>query len=223
MKREDAPIMSHSTPWLDVSIPLSSAMPHYPGDPAPDIKRVSLLEEGADANVTHLSVSAHAGTHVDAPVHFFSGRAGIDQLPLDATMGRARVVHLKGEGQVRADDLRAHDPKPGERLLLRTRNSDRRWWELPFQESFAGLTKDAAAFLAERRVGCVGVDYLSVAGFHEDSPGVHRTLLDAGIWIVEGLYLGEAVPGDYELLCLPLRVTGADGAPARALLRPWRG
>ncbi|WNG53569.1 cyclase family protein [Archangium gephyra] len=210
-----------SSAWLDVSIPLSSAMPHYPGDPVPEIKRVRALEEGADANVTHLSLSAHAGTHVDAPVHFFSGRAGIDELPLDATMGRARVVHVPGDGQVRAEALRVHDPKPGEKLLLRTRNSDRRWWELPFQESFIGLTREAADFLAERRVGCVGVDYLSVAGFHEDSPAVHRTLLDAGIWIIEGLYLGEAAPGDYELVCLPLRVAGSDGAPARALLRPW--
>lgn len=213
--------MSHSTPWLDVSIPLSSSMPHYPGDPAPEIKRVQSLEEGAEANVTHLSLSAHAGTHVDAPVHFFAGRAGIDALPPDATLGRARVVHLPGEGPVRADALRAHDPRPGERLLLRTRNSDQRWWELPFQESFVGLSQEAATFLAERRVKCVGVDYLSVAGFHEDSPAVHRTLLDAGIWIVEGLYLGEAAPGDYELVCLPLRLAGADGAPARALVRPW--
>lgn len=210
-----------SSAWLDVSIPLSSAMPHYPGDPVPEIKRVQALEEGAEANVTHLSLSAHAGTHVDAPVHFFSGREGIDELPLDATMGRARVVHVPGDGQVRAEALRVHDPRPGEKLLLRTRNSDRRWWELPFQESFIGLTREAADFLAERRVGCVGVDYLSVAGFHEDSPAVHRTLLDAGIWIIEGLYLGEAAPGDYELVCLPLRVAGSDGAPARALLRPW--
>ena len=213
--------MSRSTPWLDVSVPLSSAMPYYPGDPSPEIKRVQLLEEGAEANVTHLSLSAHAGTHVDAPVHFISGRAGVDELPPDVTLGRARVVHLPGEGPIRADALRAHDPRPGERLLLRTRNSERRWWELPFQESFVGLNLEAAVFLAERRVACVGVDYLSVAGFHEDSPGVHRTLLDAGIWIVEGLYLGEVDPGDYELVCLPLRLPGADGAPARALLRPW--
>lgn len=213
--------MSRSTPWLDVSVPLFSAMPYYPGDPAPEVKRVQLLEEGAEANVTHLSLSAHAGTHVDAPVHFIAGRAGVDELPPDVTLGRARVVHLPGEGPVRADALRAHDPRPGERLLLRTRNSDRRWWELPFQESFVGLNLEAAAFLAERRVKCVGVDYLSVAGFHEDIPGVHRTLLDVGIWIVEGLYLGEVAPGDYELVCLPLRLPGADGAPARALLRPW--
>jgi arylformamidase len=213
--------MSRATDWLDISVVLSPTTPHYPGDPPTDIQRVKSMDEGADANVTHLSISAHAGTHVDAPVHFLAGREGIDQLPLGVTVGRARVVHLPGEGPVRADALRAHNPQAGERLLLRTRNSERQWWKQPFQESFVGLAEDAAAFLAERRVACVGVDYLSVAGFHEDGVAVHRVLLEAGIWIVEGLYLGEAAPGDYELVCLPLRIAGADGAPARALLRAW--
>ncbi|MFP2930204.1 cyclase family protein [Pyxidicoccus sp. 3LG] len=214
--------MSQGAPWLDVSVLLSSSTPYWPGDPPTDIQRVQSMEQGAPANVTHLSMSAHAGTHVDAPVHFLPGREGVDALPLDVMVGRARVLDLRDAvGPVHADALRAHDPRPGERLLLRTRNSDQRWWQQPFTESFVGLAEDAGAFLAERQVRCVGVDYLSVAGFHVDGAAVHRALLGAGIWIIEGLFLGDVAAGDYELVCLPLRIAGSDGAPARALLRPW--
>ncbi len=210
--------MSAALGWIDVSVPVRDAMVHWPGDPPVEIGRRMSIDRGDVANLTAVSMSAHTGTHMDAPLHFIAVGAAIDEMPLEAVMGEARVLEIADPQAVSADELRRHEPRRGERLLLKTRNSARSWWEEPFDEEFVPIEPAAAELLAEAGVALVGVDYLSVGGMQSGAE-THRHLLGAGIWIIEGLALGEVSTGDYELICLPLRLVGADGAPARALLR----
>lgn len=209
----------HKDGWLDITVPITSAIPVWPGDPALHLERTKSLAAGDPANLTELRMSAHVGTHVDAPVHYIDGTPGVEGIPLSATLGPARVLLLDDAPQVRAESLARAGIARGERLLLRTRNSERPWWKEPFREDFVALSQEAASLLAERGVRCVGIDYLSVGGFHADGAAIHRVLLAAGVCIIEGLDLSRAPEGPCELLCLPLHIPGADGAPARALMR----
>jgi arylformamidase len=163
-------------------------------------------------------MSAHTGTHMDAPRHFIDDGAGIDALPLEATVGPARLIEFTDPESVTATELAAHRPMAGERLLLRTRNSDREWWREDFDEGFVHVEPEAAKLIAASGVRAIGIDYLSVGG-KETGRETHLALLSSGVWIIEGLALGAVAPGDYELVCLPLRIVGVDGAPARAMLR----
>lgn len=200
-------------------MPIRTGMAHWPGDPDVSLEQTSSIDAGDAANMTKLEMSAHTGTHMDAPRHFLPEGAGIDSLPPAVTIGPARVIAVEDAESTKADELRGHEPKPGERLLIRTRNSPAAWQEDGFVEDFVHLTTEAAELLADVGVGLVGVDYLSVAGYERNEPEVHRALLGAGVWIIEGLDLSAVEPGEYELVCLPLRLAGCDGAPARALLR----
>lgn len=206
--------------WIDVSVGISDGMVNWPGDPPVRVRRVSDLSRGAAANVSALSLGVHTGTHVDAPLHFVRDAAPIDAMPLDAMIGPARVLEIHDPRRVTPEELARHDVKESQRLLLKTRNSCRDWTREPFDEEFVHLTPPAAAYLAARRVALVGVDYLSVGSFRGGGDETHRLLLQAGIWIIEGLNLGPVSSGNYELLCLPLKLSGAEGAPARAVLRP---
>jgi arylformamidase len=162
------------------------------------------------------------GTHVDAPFHFISGGDPVEAMPLDVLMGPAVVTYLPEVAAVTATDLEALDLPAGvQRLLLRTRNS--KLWTTgveEFQPDFVALTVDAAQWVVQRGIRLLGVDYLSVQRF-DDGPEVHQILLEARVVIVEGLNLAGVEPGEYELICLPLKLTGAEGAPARAVLRKW--
>jgi arylformamidase len=176
--------------WIDISTSIEKGMMHWPGDPDVRIERfASIAEHGYAAS--RISMSAHTGTHVDAPAHYFEGGATLDELPLDALIGPARVVELASVG----------DPEPGGRLLLKTGLDPMR-----------GIDAD----LARRCTGlrCLGIDTLTVG-----DEQVHKTLLGSGVWIVEGLRLEHVEPGEYDMVCLPLKIAGADGAPARAALR----
>jgi arylformamidase len=203
---------------IDVTVPLRPTMPVWPGDAAFRITRVSDMAAGDRNNLSELCLGSHTGTHVDAPAHFLPDGASIETLPLDALVGPCRVVAVGAEAEIGVGELERHGIAEGERILIRTRNSAL-WADDAFHEDFVHLSTDAAEWLAERRPRCVGVDYLSVGGFHKNGTPVHRALLAAGVWLIEGLDLREAEAGEYELLCLPLRVLGAEGAPARALLR----
>jgi arylformamidase len=205
--------------WIEASVPIRDGMVHWPGDPEIEVVRVSDLARGDPATVSRLSAGVHSGTHVDAPVHFVAGAAGVDALPIDALIGEARVVAIRDPRAVDVPELREIDPRAGERLLFRTRNTPRCWQTDRFVEDFVYITLEGARFLVERGVRTVGIDYLSVASADEGVP-THRTLLEAGVCIVEGLDLTAVEPGTYEMLCLPLRLAGGDGAPARVLLRP---
>ena len=144
-------------------------------------------------------------------------------MPLAATMGEARVIQIEDPREITAGELRAHRLQPGERVLFRTSNSARCWQASGFVEDFVYITEQAAEYLAAARVRTVGVDYLSVGGYHADGARIHRTLLEAGIWIIEGLDLSPVTAGRYEMICLPVKLHGSDGAPARAILRPACG
>lgn len=206
-------------PWIDVSVSLHSGMVHWPDNPPVSIERAMSLERGDLCNVSKMSLGVHTGTHMDAPVHWIAGGAGIDAMPLDAGMGPARVIAIADEVSIKPDELTPHNIQRGERVLFKTRNSARCWTTDSFVEDFVFLSHEAAEYLVGVGVRTVGVDYLSVGGYTVDGPETHRALLAAGIWIIEGLNLAAAAPGDYELICLPLRIAGGDGAPSRALLR----
>lgn len=206
--------------WLDVSIPLRAGMLHWPGNPPFRIERIKELREGASSNVSVFTMGTHGGTHVDAPVHFIEGAKGVDAMPFEAVNGPARVVEIRQPDVIRPEALSGKEIRRGERVLFRTRNSSRRLAARAFSADFVHLTVESARWLAERRVRAVGVDYLSVGAYGGDGAQVHRALLAAGVWIIEGLDLSSAREGRYELACLPLRIAGGDGAPARALLRP---
>ena len=177
------------------------------------------IERGDVANVSTISLGSHTGTHMDAPIHFVRGGEGIDRMPLDATMGLARVIEIQDPNSINPDELDARGIGRGERVLFKTRNSSLAWWTRDFIEDFVYVSREAARYLAERGVRTVGVDYLSVGGFYADGVETHQALLGAGIWVIEGLDLSGVEPGEHELICLPLKVEGGDGAPARALLR----
>ena len=205
--------------WIDVSIPMRSGMVRWPDNPPVEIERTLDMKRGDVANVSRISLGSHTGTHMDAPLHFVRSGEGLDLMPLDATVGKARVIGIEDPVSVKREELEAHGIGRGERVLFKTRNSARRWWTEDFMEDFVYVSEGAALYLAERGVRTVGVDYLSVGGFHEDGVETHKALLGAGIWVIEGLYLFEVEPGEHELICLPLKVEDGDGAPARAVLR----
>ncbi len=206
--------------WIDISVPIYSGMVHWPDDPGVSVERVQDLSRGDAANVSKLELGAHTGTHMDAPRHFIADGAGLDEMPLDAVIGPARVIRIEHPQAILPEELEAHRLRAGERVLFLTRNSERCWNSSRFVEDFVYISAAAAQFLVERKVRTVGIDYLSVGGYMHDGVETHRILLGAGIWLIEGLNLSAAKPGAYELVCLPLRVAGADGAPARAILRP---
>jgi arylformamidase len=157
---------------------------------------------------------------MDAPAHFVRGGAGIDTLPLDTAIGAARVIAIRDSESIKPEELRRHRLRRGERVLFKTGNSARCWDKDSFVEDFVYISAPAARYLAERQVRLVGVDYLSVGGFRADGAETHQALLRAGIWIIEGLNLSGVQPGRVQLVCLPLKIAGADGAPCRAILRP---
>jgi len=205
---------------IDISMPLEHGMVRWPGDPEVTIDLLASIEKGSVCNVTRMALSAHTGTHMDAPRHFIEHGVTMEAMPLDATIGPCRVIAIDDPVCVRAAELEPHDLQAGERVLLKTQNSARGYGHRHFHEDFVYVSNDAAKHLAARGVRTVGVDYISIGGYHKDLVRTHLTVLGAGIWVIEGLDLSAVEPGTYELICLPLRMIGADGAPARAVLRP---
>ena len=206
--------------WMDISVPLKSGMVHWPDDPEVKIERVRDAEKGDRNTLSEVCMGAHTGTHMDAPLHFERGGAGIDQLPLDIAMGQARVIEIGDGDSIKVEELQKHDIGRSERILFKTKNSLRVWQKADFVEDFVYISIEAARFLVGRGVSLIGIDYLSVGGYKQDGSEVHHTLLEAGIWLIEGLDLSRVSGGDYELVCLPLKIVDGDGAPARAVVRP---
>lgn len=210
-------------PWIDVSVTVRHGMPHWPDNPPIVLERSMDLGRGDDCNLSHLAMGVHSGTHIDGPVHFVHQAPGVDEMPLTATMGAARVIEITHPRQVTAEELSGHALQAGERVLFRTSNSPRCWQTDRFVEDFVYISEQAAVYLAQTGVRAVGIDYLSVGGYRADGAKIHRLLLKAGIWIIEGLDLSEVRAGSYEMICLPIKLHGSDGAPARAILRPTTG
>jgi arylformamidase len=211
---------------IDVSAPMHAGMPVYPGDPevAIDVVSTASAEAPGRATLERYSASTHAGTHVDAPAHVVPGGLAVDELPIELLCGPARVVDLERAGRaIDADALRGLGGLDATvvRLLLRT-CGPATGPASGFDHDYAHLTVDAAEYLRARTaVRLLGIDSPSVEPPRNDALEVHRVLLaiDPPIVIVEGLELGHVAAGDYELLCLPIRLRGASGAPARAALR----
>jgi arylformamidase len=194
-------------------------MVSWPGDPPARITHALDIEKGDPCTVSLIEMGAHTGTHMDAPAHFVRGGTGIDTMPLDAAIGSARVISIRDRESIKPDELLRHHIRRGERVLFKTHNSARCWDTDTFVENFVYLSATAARYLVERHVRLVGIDYLSVGGFYADGVETHQALLNAGIWIIEGLNLKRVKPGRVQLICLPLKIAGGDGAPARVLVR----
>jgi arylformamidase len=202
---------------IDISVPLDSNLPVYPGNTPFTLEPIKRIATGDTSNVSTLHMSAHAGTHVDAPSHFFDGTAGVDALPLELLIGRARVLEVTARKGIGPDEL-SGVASEDIRVLIKTQNS-RLWRSVRFHADYVGVTEEGARFLVERGVKVLGVDYLSVEEFKKPGAPAHHVLLGGGTIVIEGLDLSEVEPGTYEMFCLPLRVVGSDGAPARVVLR----
>ena len=206
-------------PWIDISIPLRNTMVHWPNDPPVNIKRVKNIEQGDTANLSHISMGVHSGTHIDAPLHFIEHGEAVDKMPLDTMIGRARVIEIQDTESIKPEELIPYRIRRGQRILFKTRNSSHVWQADSFVDNFVFISDEAADFLVERGVSVVGVDYLSVGSFKHGGSYVHKTLLGNGVWVIEGLDLTPVSAGTYELVCLPLKIDRGDGSPARAILR----
>lgn len=207
-------------PFFDLSLTIQTGMPIWPGDPALELNRIQCMEAGSVANVSRMACCVHIGTHVDAPRHFIQDGRTVEHLALDTLIGPVVVAALPDIATITASDLESLALPTGvERLLLRTRNSE--LWasgSTEFHEEFVALTAEAAQWVVDQGIRLIGVDYLSVQRYY-DGPQTHQILLGAEVIILEGLNLAQVPPGWYELLCLPLKLAGSDGAPARAVLR----
>jgi arylformamidase len=207
------------TDWIDVSVPVKNGMVHWPGDAPYEIERLKDFAKGDPLTLSYIKLGVHTGTHMDAPLHFVEGGSTIDSMPIEATVGPARVVAIRDRESVKVAELETLNLQPGERILFKTYNSEHCWNTDTFAEDFIYISHEGAEYLAARQVRTVGVDYLSVGGFRKDGLETHQALLGGGIWVIEGLNLQGIEPGNYELMCLPLKLANAEGAPARALVR----
>ena len=206
-------------PIHDITLTITPTLPVWPGDPPVHLPQPSRMDRGDICNVTRLDISVHTGTHLDAPAHFIAGGAGVETLDLNVLIGPALVVEA-GDVDALTADVLASLPIPAgtQRVLFKTRSSE--LWNRAddgFVEEFVAVTDDGAQWLVDRGVRLVGVDYLSVAPFDDPVP-CHQILLAAGVIPVEGLDLRKIAPGEYQLICLPIKIGGSDGAPCRAVL-----
>ena len=204
---------------IDISRPIGADTPVWPGDPAVVVERVASVAAGDPADVSRLQLGTHSGTHVDPPAHFVPGGATVDELPLDVLVGPVVVADLTAAESIDTAALEALALPAGTvRVLLKTAAAGpSRGGSGAAAPDRGILTVDGARWLVERGVRLVGADTLSIEAGTHGYPA-HRLLLEAGVVIVEGLDLSPAAPGDYDLVCLPLRIAGGDGAPARAVL-----
>lgn len=211
--------------WYDISIPIKQGMNYLPLDPvAPKIYRFSDVELGAKVTMSMLEIISHTGTHIDTPLHFIPGGSTVSDMPLDATIGPARVIEIEDPETIKVAELEKHDIRKGERLLFKTRNSPEAYESPRFIEDYVYLDTDAAVFLAEKGIILFGLDCITIGDIKNEESIVktHQTLLSAGIYILEGCALGHVPAGEYELLCLPLLMYHGDAGPSRAILRPLK-
>ncbi len=206
---------------IDISLAIGPDLLTWPGDPAVEVVPRLEIAKGDPANVSELRIGTHTGTHVDPPVHFVEGAAGIDAVPLDVLYGPAFVADARGlPGQLGSSELESLSvPEGTERLLLRSDNSEI-WRRLPatFPDDYTCLSPEGAKWVVASGIRLVGVDFLSVEAQGSQGHPAHVELLSNGVVIVEGLNLGDVEPGPYTAAVLPLKIVEGDGGPARAVL-----
>ena len=204
--------------YFDISMPVQHGMLSWPSDPDVELAQAKSLAESG-SNVTRISAGTHFGTHIDAPRHFSDSAKGVDELEFEALVGPVVVVDMAAlAGDLVPPEAVEVLPEGTERVIFKTANTLHRLLEKPFTEDYVALSGEAAESLAARKIKLVGIDYLSIQKRGEDRRA-HTALLDRDIVIIEGLWLADVPPGEYELIALPLRIAGGDGAPARVLLR----
>jgi arylformamidase len=203
---------------IDVTVPLDASLATYPGNTPFSLEAVKRLARGDSSNVSSIHMSAHCGTHVDAPRHFYDNGGDVTGLALDLLIGRTRVIEVVSRTAIEASNLTGFDLSEDIRVLIKTSNS-RLWGDPEFHKDYVGVSESGAKHLVEHGIKLVGVDYLSVEQFRFPGAPAHHILLGAGTIVIEGLNLRDVEPGIYEMYCLPLRLADSDGAPARVVLR----
>jgi len=207
----------------DISLPITESLPVWPGDPAVAVRRISKIENGNASNVSQIRMSVHTGTHIDAPKHFFNQGKAIDQLALDKLIGETLVMALDEDVSTISAEVLLNHPQSklldhASKVLFKTKNAS--FWRThqeKFQEDYVGIDTSGAEYLAELDLDLIGVDYLSVAAYH-DTERPHQILLQKEIILLEGIDLSKVPEGIYSLYCLPILIAGCEGAPARAIL-----
>jgi arylformamidase len=209
--------------WYDISVPIKQGMTYLPIDPvAPKIYRLADTALGSKVTMSMLEMISHTGTHIDTPLHFIPGGSTVSDMPLDATIGPARVLEIKDPESIKVAELKTHNIRKGERILCKTRNSPETYESLRFPEDYVYLDADAAVYLVEKEIVLFGLDCITIGDIKNEESVVktHQALLSAGIYILENCALGHVPAGEYELLCLPLLMYHGDAGPSRAILRP---
>jgi arylformamidase len=208
--------------WIDISIPVRNAMVHWPTDGPTLVRRIMDVDKGDKVTMSEMTMISHTGTHIDAPLHFIYRGKTIDEMPLDTAVGLARVIEIKDTESIKTEELASNHIRSGERILFKTRNSDQVYQTDEFVDDYVYISTEAARYLAEKAVRVIGLDYISIGSYKLESNVIetHETLLSRGIWIIEGLNLSGVKAGNYELICLPIKLEKGDAGLARAILRP---
>ena len=209
--------------WYDITLMMKQGMHNLILDPTkPKIYRLHEAALGSPVTITMLEILTHTGTHIDCPLHFIWGGSTVSDMPLDATLGAARVIEIEHPAIITPEELEKHDNQKGERILCKTSNSPTVYESKEWIEDYVYLGEEAAKYLAEKQIRLFGMDAITVGDYRDDASihATHRALLEAGIYILEGCALGGVPAGEYELVCLPLRILSGDASPCRAILRP---
>lgn len=205
--------------WIDISLTIETGRIVWPGDPGVEVSKLLQIDKGDICNTRLLTCPVHVGTHVDAPLHFINGGDGIETLPLNSLAGIAKVIEIKNKTEIPLEEIENSEINEGDIVLFKTINSTVYLQEKSFNENYVYLSTKAAEYLVMKKIATVGIDYYSIAGVNSNLVECHEVLLGAKITIIEGLDLSGISPGEYEFVCLPLKIKGSDGSPARAILR----
>jgi arylformamidase len=209
------------THLIDISAPITPDMPVWPGDPELVCETPMHVDKGDPATVSRWTMSAHCGTHVDAPAHFIAGATKLQELSLDGWQGACQVIHITHPSEVTVDEIASQLSNETEKVLFKTANSSSSWYKLPFNKDFIHIPPATAQWLVEKGIDLVGIDYLSVESFYAEGAPTHHCLLGNNVRILEGLVLTDVAAGTYQLHCSPMHLAhpnAGDGAPARAWL-----
>jgi arylformamidase len=204
-------------PVYDVTLPLRVGMLTYPGDPPFTMERIAHCSRGDRFNLSRITMATHTGTHCDPPLHYLDGRAAIDEIPPEVLVGPGIVLDMRGRPEIDRTALERSELGEHTRVFFKTDNGPKLLGGI-YTSDYVALTEDAAVYLVDRGVKLVGIDYLAIELFANPLAPVHTTLLNAGALIVEGLVLVDVPPGPCKIYCLPLKIAGGDGAPARVLV-----